>query len=118
MYGQEIASIRVSRGLSQESLAKMIGKSQNAISDIESDKRKQKLNEEELQSIAKALGVSVSDILSPTPIVMNFTTHDTATAVGQQNNSFDSKIVDVLLSQLSKKDEQIDKLLKAMQTPK
>ena len=82
MYGQKIALIRVMRNMTQETLAKMIGKSQNALSDIENNKRQQKLSIEELEAIAKALQVTVADITSPSPIVMNFTTHDNATAVG------------------------------------
>lgn len=71
-----------------------------------------------MTAIADVLGVSIDDIKSPTPIIMNFTTNDTATAVGQQNNSTDTKIIDTLMAQiakkdeqLAKKDEQIDKLL-------
>lgn len=78
-----------------------------------------KIDEKTLTAIADVLGVSIDDIKSPTPIIMNFTTNDdTATAVGQQNNSTDTKIIDTLMAQiakkdeqLAKKDEQIDKLL-------
>jgi transcriptional regulator with XRE-family HTH domain len=111
MYGAKIASIRKSRSLSQENLAKMIGIEQNTLSDIENDKYQKKINEEMLAKIAKSLGVGVEDIKSPSPIIMNFTTNDNATAVGQQYNSFDEKLKEPLVVQLGKKDEQIDKLI-------
>lgn len=42
-----------------------------------------KIDEKTLTAIADVLGVSIDDIKSPTPIIMNFTTNDdTATAVG------------------------------------
>ncbi|MBW7952675.1 MAG: helix-turn-helix transcriptional regulator [Chitinophagaceae bacterium] len=117
MYGSKIASIRIARGYSQDYVAQKIGIKQNTLSDIEKDIRA-KIDEKTLTAIADVLGVSIDDIKSPTPIIMNFTTNDTATAVGQQNNSTDTKIIDTLMAQiakkdeqLAKKDEQIDKLL-------
>ena len=112
MYGSKIAMLRNSRGLTQQSFSKMLGIEQSTLSDIENDK-KVKVDDKFLSLIAKELGVSLEDIKSPTPIVMNFTSHDISTAVGQQYN-IDAKVQDMLFIQLSTKDAQIDKLLKLL----
>ncbi len=108
MYGAKIASIRIARGYSQDYVSKKIGIKQNTLSDIEKDLRA-KVDEKTLEDLANVLGVSVDDIKSSTPIIMNFTANDST--VGQQNNIIDSKLLDALLQQLAKKDEQIEKLL-------
>jgi transcriptional regulator with XRE-family HTH domain len=106
MYGSKISSIRMARGYTQDFVADKLGIKQASYSDIEKDVRV-RIEEKMLQDIAMVLGVSVEDIKSPTPIVMTFNSHDNSTAVGQQHNSFDKKVLDALLCQLDNKDVQI-----------
>ncbi len=71
MYGAKITSIRQARGYSQQYVAEKLGMAQNAYSKIERDE-KIKIDDRLLGKLAETLGVSVDDIKSPTPIVMNF----------------------------------------------
>jgi|SRR5690606_2923839 len=105
MYGSKIASIRQARGYSQDYVSSLLEMAQNTYSKIERDEYK-KLDEDLLEKIAKVLGVSTDDIKSPTPIIMNF--HDSPQS-GQYTTNYqtDDKVIDALLEQLSKKDEQI-----------
>lgn len=104
MYGSKIASIRLVRGYSQEYVASRLGIAQNTYSKIEKDENR-KLDDGLLDGIAAVLGVSVEDIKSPTPIVMNF--HDSPQS-GQYNNYHtDERVINALLEQLQKKDEQL-----------
>lgn len=61
---------------------------QASYSKIEHDS-KVKISEELLEKIVKALGVSVEDITSPTPIIMNFHNSTQSGVYGTQNNGLD-----------------------------
>jgi transcriptional regulator with XRE-family HTH domain len=117
MYGTRIASLRNARNITQETFAKQLGITQNALSDIENDKRV-KLDESLVQKIAYELGVTVADIKSTSPIVMNFTSHDYSHAIGQQHNQMDLKITEALVNQLNSKDAQIEKLITLLDSKK
>ncbi len=104
MYGSKISSIRLARGYSQEYVATKLGIAQNTYSKIEKDAT-QKVTDDMLTKIAEVLGVSLEDIKSPVPIIMNF--HESPQS-GQYNNYHnDIKVIDALIEQLKKKDEQI-----------
>lgn len=71
MYGSKIAAIRLTRGYTQDYVAKSIGVDQRTYSRIEKDE-KVIVDDMMLEKIAQTLGVSKEDIKSPTPIIMNF----------------------------------------------
>ncbi len=108
MYGAKINSIRLARGLKQEYVAEKLGINQKAYSRIETDE-KVKIDDPLLQKIAEVLGVSVDDIKSPTPIVMNF--HNSSYS-GQINGQYNAneKLIEQLSNQLKVKDKQIEEL--------
>lgn len=109
MYGAKISSIRLARGYSQDYISKKLGISQKEYSKVERNE-KVKLDENLLDKIAETLGVSVDDIKSPTPIIMNI--HDSPYS-GQynQNATINESIIAELTSQLNVKDKQIEKLM-------
>ncbi len=94
MYGAKITSIRIARGFTQIYMAKQLGITQNIYSNIETGKGRQ--DDIMLEKIAKLLSVSLVDIKSHTPIVMNF------------RDESDSTLMNEMLSQLKLKDRQIE----------
>jgi transcriptional regulator with XRE-family HTH domain len=113
MYGAKITAIRIARGYTQEYLAEKLGIQQNVYSKIERDE-KIKMDEETLGKIAKTLGVSIEDIKSSTPIIMNF---QAATYHGQQNqhSNINDSVIGQLTNQLLIKDSRISHLLEQNQ---
>lgn len=109
MYGSKIQSIRLARGYSQEYMATKLNIPQTVYSKIERDERA-KLDAEFLQKIAEALGVSIDDIKSPTPIVMNFHNSPYSGQINQQNINITEELIATLTQQLKVKDEQIAQL--------
>ncbi len=69
MYGEKIRTIRTLRGFSQEFMADKLGIAQNTYSKYESNG--DKLPFETLEKIATVLGVSITDLTSNTPIIIN-----------------------------------------------
>lgn len=113
MYEAKITAIRAARGYTQEYLAEKLGIQQNVYSKIERDE-KIKMDEETLGKIAKTLGVSIEDIKSPTPIIMNF---QAATYHGQpnQHSNINDSVIGQLTNQLLIKDSRISHLLEQNQ---
>ena len=109
MFGAKITSIRLARGYSQNYISNKLGISQKEYSKIERNE-KIKLDENLLDKIAETLGVSVDDIKSPTPIIMNF--YDSPYS-GRYNQSttINESIIAELKNQLNVKDKQIEKLM-------
>jgi transcriptional regulator with XRE-family HTH domain len=71
MYGSKIATIRQARGYTQNYIAEKLAMKQTEYYRIEKDKAL-KIQDGLLQKIAETLGVSIEDIKSPTPVIMNF----------------------------------------------
>ena len=69
MYGDKIRTFRTLRGFTQEYMADQLHVAQNTYSKYENNS--EKLSIELLDKIAKALGVSVTDLISNTPIIIN-----------------------------------------------
>lgn len=63
--GRRVRRLRTDRGLTVEGLGEAIGRAASQVSLIENGKRELKLGE--IQRIAKALGVTLDDLLSPEP---------------------------------------------------
>ena len=110
MYGAKITSIRLARGYTQDYIEEKLGIPQNAYSKIERDE-KTKLDDILLGKIAETLGVSMDDIKSPTPIVMNFHNNPYSGQISHQNNNITENIVALLTNQLKVKDSRISQLV-------
>ena len=95
MYGAKISSIRLARGYSQDYMANKLNIKQANYSKIESDQTHNH-DEDLIQKIANILEVSVSDIKSPMPIVMNFNNSTNNTPYGTLNNNIQQDILDEL----------------------
>ncbi len=65
MIGRRIRHLRADRGLTLEDLAAAIGRAPSQLSVIENGRRELRLGE--LQKLARALGTSLDDLLSPEP---------------------------------------------------
>ncbi len=114
MYGTKITSIRLARGYTQEYVAKQIGLDQQSYSKIEKD-NKVKVSDELLSKIAEVLGVSIEDIKSPTPIIMNF--HNSPYSGQYTSNYTDAQLIEALRNELQEKNEQLkekDEQIKAL----
>ncbi len=70
IIGKKIRTIRELKGYSQEYVAGKLDIAQNTYSKIESNQTK--LNTDTLERIAEILEVSINDLLSEEPIVLNF----------------------------------------------
>jgi transcriptional regulator with XRE-family HTH domain len=70
MIGKKIRTLRELKGYSQEYVAGKLDIAQNTYSKIETNQTK--LNTDILEKIADVLEVSITDLLSEEPIVLNF----------------------------------------------
>lgn len=116
MYGTKITSIRLARGYTQEYVAKQIGMDQQSYSKIEKD-NKVKVSDELLSKIAEVLGVSIEDIKSPTPIIMNFHNSPYSGQYNSNNTNTDAQLIEALRNELQEKNEQLkekDEQIKAL----
>ncbi len=107
MNGAKIRMIRELRGFSQENMAVKLGITQASYSRMESNQTK--LDTIMLEKLAKEFGVSVVDILSNEPTVVNFSTATSAAGPGYGENfySFQKDMIDkIILS----KDHEINSL--------
>ena len=68
MYGNKIRALRMLRGFSQEYMADKLEINQTTYSRIETNQ--QKLTAETLEKLAGILGVSVTDITSNEPLII------------------------------------------------
>lgn len=108
MSGNKILIIRNLRGYSQEYVAKQLGMAQNSYSRLEKDEH-HKISKEMMKKIALCLGVSVEDLESPLPVIINFRGIPES---GIQET--ETALVAFLKDQLAKKDEQISRLLELL----
>ena len=109
MYGNKIRMIRINRGLSQESVAKKLGISQNGYSKIENNHKK--LHTDILQKLATTFGVTVEDITSLEPVIVNYRNNDSTSISNENNFQISAELLEQLTHQLSEKDKQIEKLI-------
>jgi transcriptional regulator with XRE-family HTH domain len=112
MYGTKIRLIRLSRGLNQEGVAQQLGIQQNAYSKIETNQSK--VSDEMVERLASIFGVSVEDIKSPEPVIINF--HNNPNNNGAVINhgeikNHNEQLLQQLTQQLSIKDKQIEELM-------
>ncbi len=115
MYGAKITVIRLARGYTQDFLARQLNIEQTSYSKIEHD-IKVKVSDELLGKIAVALGVTIEDIKSPTPIIMNFHNNPQNASSCTFNNSDEVtesflKIMEILKSQIENQNKILSLLL-------
>lgn len=102
--------IRLSRGMTQEIVAQKIGTSQHAYSKIENDSSK--ISDETLDKIARLFGVSIEDLKSPEPVIINFNNSPQSSSYNKGEIIYASEqLLTQLTQQLKEKDKQIEMLL-------
>lgn len=117
MIGDKILFFRTSKRLTQDYMAHKLGISQKSYSNIETNAKTP--TEHELDIIAAELGISKEALKNPAPvIIINDASHNGNGAIGviehQQNNT-DKELLNAVLTQVAKKDEQIDNLLRQVE---
>ncbi len=112
MYGNKIRSLRLLRGYSQEYMATELDITQTTYSRIETDK--QKLTAPMLERLADVLGVSVPDITSNEPLIIQNNASNYG-AQGRIENFFaDQK--ELYQKMIDSKDKEIDRLTKQVES--
>lgn len=112
--GRKIEAVRRLRGITQSDLGEALGITKQAVSKMEQTKQ---MDDERLNEIAKALGVSsdaIKNFSEQTAInIISSTLHDNAGSVFY-NPTFNpiDKIVELYERMLKEKDELIEKLMK------
>ena len=87
MYGAKIKAFRIMRGFSQDDMAARLNVTQATYSKIEGNK--QKATQEQLETIAQELGVTIADITSNEPIViMNQASNQGTQGIGHIENFY------------------------------
>ena len=116
MYGGKIKAFRILRGFSQEDMAERLHVTQATYSKIEGNK--QKATPEQLETIAKELGVTIADITSNEPIViMNQASNQGTQGIGHIENFYaDQK--ELFEKLIASKDSEIGHLKEIIQSLK
>jgi transcriptional regulator with XRE-family HTH domain len=111
MYGNKIRSLRLLRGYSQEYMANELSITQTTYSRIETDK--QKLTADILEKVAQILGVSVPDITSNEPLIIQ----NNASNYGAQGKieNFYADQKELYQKMLDAKDAEIERLSKQVE---
>lgn len=106
MYGDKIRAFRIMRGFSQEYMADKLSVAQNTYSKYENNA--EKLPYETLEKIADVLGVSVVDITSNEPIIINNQASNQGAQGKIENFYADQK--ELFEKIIASKDEEINSL--------
>lgn len=114
MYGAKIKAFRIMRGFSQEDMATRLDITQATYSKIESNK--QKATQEQLERIARELGVSTADIISNEPIVIMNQASNQGAQGHIENFYADQK--ELYEKMLASKDDEINNLKEVIQSLK
>jgi len=111
MYGNKIRSLRMLRGYSQEYMANKLGINQTAYSRIETNQ--QKLTAETLEKLSEVLGVSVTDITSNEPLIIQ----NHASNYGAQGKieNFYADQKELFERFLASKDAEIERLIQQIE---
>ncbi len=112
MHGSKIRAFRMLRGYSQEHMANLLGIEQSKYSRIETNQ--QKLTADILEEIAKALGVTIADITSNEPVIIQNNASNQGTQIGHNENFFaDQK--ELYEKMIAGKDKEIERLSKQVE---
>lgn len=111
MYGGKIRALRLLRGFSQEHMSNELGIDQTKYSRIETNT--QKLTVDMVEKIASVLGVSIADITSNEPLIIQ----NIASNYGAQGKieNFYADQKETYEKQLSSKDKEIERLVKQIE---
>lgn len=112
MYGAKIKAFRIMRGFSQEDMATRLDIAQATYSKIEGNK--QKATQDQLDKIARELGVTIADITSNEPIVIMNNASNQGAQGHIENFYADQK--DLYQKMLSSKDDEISNLRDVIQS--
>ncbi|TAH07035.1 MAG: XRE family transcriptional regulator [Sphingobacteriia bacterium] len=113
MHGNKIRMVRLGRGMTQEIVAQKIGTTQNAYSKIETGNVK--ISDEVFDKLANIFGVSVEDLKSPEPVIINFHNSPQSSSYNKGEINYTSEhILEQLTLQLKEKDNQMNQLLQQM----
>jgi len=112
MHGTKIRTFRMLRGYSQEEVAAKLHITQSTYSRIETDEHK--LTVEMLKKIANVLEVSVGDIVSNEPIIIQNNASNQGTQIAR-NENFYSDQKEVYEKHLASKDAEIMRLVKQVE---
>jgi transcriptional regulator with XRE-family HTH domain len=112
MYGSKIRAFRMLRGYTQEYMADALGVEQSTYSRIETNQ--QKLTTDMLEGIAKALGVTIADISSNEPVIIQNNASNQGTQIGHNENFYaDQK--ELYEKLIAAKDKEIERLTKQVE---
>ncbi len=101
------------RGFSQEYMADKLGIEQSKYSRIETNQ--QKLTADMLEHISKVLGVTIADITSNEPVIIQNNASNQGTQIGHNENFYaDQK--ELYEKMVAAKDKEIERLSKQLET--
>ena len=115
MHGSKIRSFRLLRGLSQEEIAEKLNITQSTYSRIETDEHK--LTVDVLKRIAEVLDVSIGDIVSNEPIIIQNNASNQGTQIARNENFYADqkelyeKIITAKDAEIARMQNIIDQLL-------
>lgn len=112
MYGDKIRAFRIMRGFTQEYMAGKLSVAQNTYSKYENNG--EKLPHELLEKIATILGVSVTDITSNEPIIINNQSSNQGAQGKIENFYTDQK--ELYQKMMDAKDREIERLTKQVES--
>ena len=112
MYGNKIKALRMLRGYSQEYMAGKLEINQTTYSRIETNQ--QKLTAEMLEKVSSVLGVSVTDITSNEPLIIQ----NNASNYGAQGRieNFYADQKELFEKFIASKNEEIERLTKQVES--
>lgn len=112
MHGTKIRTFRMLRGYSQEFMADKLNITQSTYSRIENDEHK--LTVDILKQVAEVLGISIADITSNEPIIIQNNASNQGTQIAR-NENFYSDQKELYTKMLSGKDAEIVRLVKQVE---
>lgn len=124
MHGNKIRMFRTLRGYSQEYMADQLGMQQNSYSRIETGQNK-KIAPEILKKIAEILGVTIADITSNEPIIIqNQASNNGTQGIGYIENFYPEqkelyeKFLDAKDKEIERLSKQVESLMKLLEKKK
>lgn len=116
-YGTRIRTFRKLRNLTQQEVSSLVNMTQSTYSRIETDDHTPTVDE--LKSIAQALDVSVGDLISSDPLIINNHASNHG-AQGKIENFFadNKELLEKLIATMNQQNEQIKKLIELLSEKK
>jgi len=108
MYGGKIRSVREWRGLTQENMATMLGIAQNTYSQYENNQVN--ISAKMMEKIADVLGVSVPELMSQQPAIINLQANKGSQQAIGYIETFVASQKELYEQMLAEKDKEIARL--------